>query len=139
MFRWLNHSLRVRGAIFLVAVYAACVVAPPAAMAVSNGALSPHCISKDRSHDHSMQSGSQAMDDVVSVSSEENEVPLDVQHKGKHSKSKICCGMLCISAMASETATLFPRLFVSSSISLSLDQYLVGVEGNLLNRPPIAL
>ena len=139
MLRWVNHNLRIKGAIWLVAIYAFCVVAPPAALAVTNGALSPHCISKDRSHDHSMQSDSQTIDEVVNVSNEEAEVPLDVQHKGKHSKSKICCGMLCISAIASESATLFPRRLVSGSISLSLDRYLVGVEGNLLNRPPIAL
>jgi hypothetical protein len=139
MFRWVNHSLRVRGAIWLVAIYAFCVVAPSAALAVTNDALSPHCISKDSSDDHSMHADSGAMNEVANAADEQIEMPFGVQHNGKQSKSKICCGMLCFSAMASETATLFPRLLVSSSISLSLDRYLVGVEGNLLNRPPIAL
>ena len=131
--------MRVRGAIFLVAVYAACAIAPPAALAASQGVLSPHCISKDRSHAQAMHLEGQDLDGVASVSDEEAATQLGEQPKGKQSKSKICCGMLCISAMPSETVTLFPRLFVSSSISLSLDQNLVGVEGNLLNRPPIEL
>jgi hypothetical protein len=139
MFRWVNHNLRVRGAIWLVAIYAFCVVAPPAALAVTNGVLSPHCISKDRSQDHSMHSETLEMDDVEVVSNNEADTPLGVKHKGKHSKSKICCGMLCISAIALETGTLFPRLLVFSSIYLSLDRYLIGVETSLLNRPPIAL
>jgi hypothetical protein len=138
MFRWVNHNLRVRGAIWLVAIYAFCVVAPPVALAVTNGALSPHCISKDRSDGHSMHADSGTMTEVGNSADEQVEIPFGVQHKGKQSKSKICCGMLCISAITSEFSTLFPRHFVSSFIS-SLDRYLVGVEVGLLNPPPIAL
>jgi hypothetical protein len=138
MFRWVNHNLRVRGAIWLVAIYAFCVVAPPAALAVTNGVLSPHCISKDRSDDHSMHANSGVMGEVANAADEHVEIPFGVQHKGKHSKSKICCGMLCISAIVAEVSTLFPRHFVSSAIISSLDRYLVGVEVSLLNPPPIA-
>jgi len=139
MFRWVNHNLRVRGAIWLVAVYAFCVVAPPAALAVTNGALSPHCISKDRSDDHSMHADAGAMNEVAIDADEQAGMPFGVQHKGKQSKSKICCGMLCISAITSEFSTLFRRHFVSSSLVPSLAGFLVGVEVSLLNPPPIAL
>jgi len=138
MFRWVNHNLRVRGAIWLVAVYAFCVVAPPATLAVTNGVLSPHCISKDGSHDLSNH-GDVQMEETANSDADLVDVPLGVQHKGKQSKSKICCGMLCISAIASEASPLLPRLHLSSPIVRTLDQYLVGVEGNLQNRPPIAL
>lgn len=123
----------------MVAIYAFCVVAPPAALAVTNGVLSPHCISKDRSDDHSMHANSGVMSEVANAAGEHVEIPFGVQHKGKHSKSKICCGMLCISAIAAEASTLLPRHFVSSAIISSLDRYLVGVEVSLLNPPPIAL
>jgi len=139
MFRWVNHNLRVRGATWLVAIYAFCVVAPPAALAVTNGALSPHCISKDRSDDHSMHADTSAMNEVANDADEQVGMPFGAQHKSKQSKSKICCGMLCISAIASEASTLFPRHFVSGSLVPSLDGFLVGVEVSLLNPPPIAL
>ncbi len=140
MFRWLNHSMRVRGAIFLVAVYAACVVAPAAALAVSQGVLSPHCISKARSHDQSMHSEGHDLGGVSAhVSDDEAPMQLGDQPKGKQSKSKICCGMLCIAAIASESSELRPQLLVSSPIKIALEQYAVGLEANPLNRPPIAL
>lgn len=140
MFRWFNHSLRVRGAMFLVAIYAFCVVAPPSELAVTNGALSSHCSPKLHSHDHSTLADLKAAGEISNAAHDEVKPPFGVQHKGKQNKSKICCGMLCIPSMASETSPLLlPSLVMSSSMAFALDRYLVGVECNLLNRPPIAL
>jgi hypothetical protein len=140
MFRWLGHSLRIRGAIFLVAVYAACAMAPTAALALSHGALSPHCMSKDHQHGSVMVAERlDARTATINISADHNEIALKEQSGEKQSSSQTCCGMFCISAIAFEHIAVTPHAPVSSPMRLALEQYSVACEANLLDRPPIAL
>ncbi len=140
MFRWLTKSLRTKGAIFLVALYAGCVFAPPAALAISHGELSAHCISKDRHDADKIHSGNSHLHDgsdalaVDGVSALDEDAP-----KGKQGKSKICCGMLCISALPVENPPLAPQGAESDAVLIALEQFIFGCGTSRLIRPPIVL
>ena len=136
MFRWVGHSLRARGAIVLVAIYTVCAVVPSAVLATSHGTFSSYCLSKNRPHEHSMHSGHLA--DVVAVSHVDGISHTDTPGD-KYGTSKTCCGMLCVSAIATNISVFPARTSVSSAMKISLEQFSVGSEGIPLIRPPIAL
>jgi hypothetical protein len=132
--------MRSRVAMLMVALYAVCVAAPPAALALSGGAFSSHCISKESKgaailHHH----------DDTDLSEENNQVAHHDEgteehgNSTKHKQSKICCGISCMSAIPSNfhVATLGELIVVK--LHPSDQRIIVGLQPDFLNRPPIAL
>ncbi len=124
----------------MVALYAICVAAPPAALALSGGALSAHCITNE-----SNTAGIQHHHDDSDLNAVNHQVGHDDQgtaehgKASKHKQSKICCGISCMSAIPPNfhVATLSEPIVVK--LHPSDQRIIVGLQPDFLNRPPIAL
>jgi hypothetical protein len=126
----------------MVALYAVCVVAPPAALALSSGALSANCLSKDsqfgmmQDHHHgdtnvSAHNHSTSADELGPADDKNDKT-------GNHSRTKICCGISCMSAIPANEELTVSGEAIAVKLNPSVQQFIVGFRTDFLNRPPIA-
>jgi hypothetical protein len=150
----LTRRLRIKTVLALVALYAVCVLAPHAAMALS--ALPAHCLTDagltahvhtanaparshaaaghhHTGHDHAMPAqDAQAPHDHADAG------PPHKHDDGKGHLSANCCGVFCVSAIGCEPqAVTAPAPLVSVNVPL-LDEALTGRGPGRINRPPIS-
>ncbi len=124
MLGWLTRKQRWRVASLLVALYALCLVAPTAAMAVGHGSIPEHCLAGD--HDTGVA---------------------HVHHEGlahHHSGGKAhdsdhdnnCCGLFGVTAIAPEMGSFaIPPASASKQPSLIVAN-LTGRGSDRIDRPP---
>jgi hypothetical protein len=133
-----RHIRRRLGARFIVAVlYAACVIAPHAALAVSKAAA--HCLTDvEASHVHG---GSEAAtphahadDTIHQHANAASKQPLG---SGESHESK-CCGLFCLTALAPASAPDSATPAFVGLIVVGLDDTLSGRLPERITRPPIA-
>jgi hypothetical protein len=148
----LTRRLRFRAATALVALYAVCILAPHAAMALS--ALPGHCLTDATAHVHATgapahthagNAGHHHDGHHHAIPAHDAQAPHDHadagtphKHDGKGQSSTNCCGVFCVSAMGCEPqAVSAPAPVVSVSLP-ALDAALAGRGPGRINRPPIA-
>jgi hypothetical protein len=130
MLSGLTRRFRLRAAITFAALYAFCVLLPPAALALTHAAA--HCLTEQRaahvhgksaeSHDHADGSVHQHDDQA--------------QHSDAGDKAQNCCGLFCISAMPHEPGLeLVTPLAVSRTMPAAAHA-LDGREPDRLRKPP---
>jgi hypothetical protein len=141
----LTRGMRIKTALALVALYAVCILAPHAAMALS--ASPAHCLTDaslsahvhtasapahthgDAGHHHD---GAQAPHDHADAGTPH-------QHDdGKSHPSTSCCGVFCVSAIGCEPQAIAAPAPVVSVSTPALDEALAGRGPGRINRPPIA-
>jgi hypothetical protein len=141
----LTRRLRIRTALALVALYAVCILAPHAAMALS--ALPSHCLTDaslpahihtTSAHTHAADAGHHHDDHAAQAPHDHADASTPHKHDGKSHPSTNCCGVFCVSAMGCEPQAISaPALMVSVSTP-ALDEALAGRGPGRINRPPIS-
>ena len=138
MFRTLTKGLRTRAAMTLIATYVLCLMAPHAALALSNGAMAIHCLDvldeMPAGHDHAAMNHSHA-DGMIHAHHDDGS---DSQHKSGSGKahSSNCCGVFCMSAVANDSAINFGSHVVHSTEFAAPVANLIGDDPDLPYRPP---
>jgi len=125
MLSLLTSKWRWRAASVLVAVYALCLLAPAAVMAISGGAAAAHCLTDDHHalakihvhHDRSSHSHSNPNAD-------------------DHGQSGQCCGLFCLSAIAPAFEQVVAASFAAPDIAVVVTDSLFGRASDRIDRPP---
>jgi len=141
----LRQRFRIRAALCVAALYAFCVLAPHAAVALGSVA---HCLTDDPSaaHVHKAKADVTAHTHADGTahhhggtpSADDDAVTADPQdHSKADDKRDNCCGLFCISAITAEPGpTLLAPLPFAADLPALADA-LTGREPGRLNRPPI--
>jgi hypothetical protein len=141
MLSWATTRVRFRLGLTLALVYALCVVAPPLALAFSDGTVAAHCLTEDhgflhspalhvheRTHVHSHAAGDTHTGAAVPATHDETK-----HHSGT------CCGLFC-HAVATNNENNLTGERISHSVALPvLIDHLAGRGPDRLDRPPRAL
>ena len=128
----------------LTLVYALCVVAPPLALAISDGTVAAHCLTEDHgfSHTAAFQGHEHQHAHAAAIAGEDVNVGGSANHHEKshgHHHSGPCCGLFCHAAAANEQNSVSSER-ISHAVTLPvLDDHLAGRGPDRLIRPPIAL
>jgi hypothetical protein len=151
----LTRRLRIKAALALIALYAACVLGPHTAMALSappahcltDASLTAHVHSTSApAHSHAGNSGHDHgghhhATPAPDAQASHHHADAGTPHKhddGKGHLSVNCCGVFCVSAIGCEPqAVLGPTPAVSVSAP-ALAESLAGRSPGRINRPPIA-
>jgi len=134
----------MRAALGLAALYAFCVLAPHAAVALGSVA---HCLTDDRPAGHAHKTKADVAPHTHADGTahhhggtppaDHDAVTADPQdHSKADDKSGNCCGLFCISAIAAEPG---PTLLAPVSFAAlpAMADALTGRDPGRLNRPPI--
>ena len=121
-------------------LYTFCVVAPAAAMALSDGKLTAHCFPKvaytEVSQSHDRHSTTSLRDHAAFHAEEPGAAD---NHAPRHSQSKSCCGISCMMAVPSvmNAATLGEVIAIKLRPASQLS--MAGSQPDIRYRPPIIL
>ena len=123
------RRFRTHLAAFVAVVYALCVLAPPVALAFSDGKVAAHCLTGE--HLHSVHSHAHS-----SVAHHES----GTSHDGAAATDErgSCCGLFCVVALPSTVYIQFDQP-APSVIPETIAKHLIGREAGLLFKPPIIL
>jgi hypothetical protein len=147
MLGWLTKRLRVRAAIALAALYAACVMAPPLALAFADGAAAAHCLTDDHhaaTHRHSTPDAHQHggvhrhADGAVHKHADDAGTSMNGGEDEPTSTTGSCCGLFCFAATTGDLPEIGQPVHASSVLP-ALDEHLAGRGPERINRPPITL
>lgn len=138
-----TKRVRLRAALTLALIYALCVVAPPLALAFSDGTVAAHCLTEDYgfSNEHAFHVHDQADTHVDIVAEKHADAATPTTHnKKKHDHhSGTCCGLFC-HAVASNNQIGFSRERISGPlVPPVLCEHLAGRDPDRISRPPRAL
>jgi hypothetical protein len=140
----LTKRVRVRVAVALAALYAACVLAPPVALAFVDGAVAAHCLTDDHhgvGHKHAAadthQRGATHVHADGTVHTHAGDVTTE-NSGGDESTSTTgaCCGLFCFAAATGVVPEIGQPVHASSVLP-ALDEHLAGCGPERINRPPI--
>jgi hypothetical protein len=144
----LRRRFRTRAALVVAALYAFCVLAPHAALALGHAAA--HCLTEDHSaaaHVHKAKAQTASHIHADGTVHHHGGIPADGdamttdphQHSDADGKSQSgnCCGLFCISAIALETGVAMPAPPLVAADLSSLHDALSGRSPGRINRPPI--
>ena len=139
----LTGKFRLRAALSCALAYAACILTPPAALALGQAAHCltdevaahvhmaaqpvPHTHADDTTHDHAAHSHDQA----AGGASHEHSGSDGKDHTGN------CCGVFCLSAIADEWSVALPPPPAASCTLAAPDRARAGRVPDRLIRPPI--
>jgi hypothetical protein len=138
--RRLTRKLRTRTALLIALVYAFCVLAPAATLALTDSPSVFHCLPKIETSAIPAEHGSAAhmhADNTVHEHTPSNAADHHADKNGK-ADAGTCCGLFCISGLAHNiVVTLGPSEPASSSVQMPVKD-LTGRAPHPLHRPPIA-
>jgi len=139
MFSWLTRRFRIRTAIALAAVYALCVLAPTAALAVMHGPAVVHCLTEQHglATSHAHDDGMHVHGDGTTHHHGNGAAPAHSDRDGKAHPAD-CCGLFCMAALAAEPAVTLANPQHFSLVGPALDDDVAGRGPDRINRPPIA-
>lgn len=124
---WRRKKWGIRTAAVVAALYALCVMAPPVALAFTDGAVAAHCLTGDHFDASSVGAG-------PAHHHEHGSPQHDDEHDSKgHAGS--CCGLFCLVALPITTIIHFEQP-VHALIASAVVDHLAGREVSLLFRPP---
>jgi hypothetical protein len=140
----ITKGVRLRAALTLALIYALCVVAPPLALAFSDGAVAAHCLTEDHgfSNEHTLHVHDQAdvrVDAVADKHADAVAAPTTHNEKKRDHHSGTCCGLFCHATAPNSQISFSSDRISQSVISPALDDHLTGRGPDRLHRPPIAL
>ena len=124
------RRIRTRLAAFVAVVYALCVLAPPVALAFSDGKVAAHCLTGE--HVHSAPSHEHSGVDHHHESSASHD------GAGATDDAGSCCGLFCVVALPS-TVYIQVEEPAQPVIPETVAKHLIGREAGLLFKPPIIL
>src|SRR5687767_10218914 len=129
MLNWLTSGMRRRAATALVVLYALCVLAPAAALALGDAAKAAHCLTDDNhrlgsSHAHGKSHVHE--DGTAHKHSDEGD---------EQTAAGQCCGLFCLSALAPSTDLPFAQPELLALVSYLNTNGLLGHGPNRLDRP----
>jgi hypothetical protein len=134
-----KKTFRIKAAIAATLLYAICVLAPSAALAFSPQAA--HCLTETQSaahvHGDAAQAAPHIHDDGAGDAHADSADAQNPSHTEDKARSNNCCGLFCVSALASEPAA---ALLASPTPALdgpTLTFRLDGREPSRIHRPPI--
>lgn len=130
-----TKRFRRKAALTLALLYGFCILAPHAAMALTNNAA--HCLDDHvAAHVHNDPAAQQPH--LHADGSAHQGAPH--QHSGgdKKSHSGSCCGLFCVTAIAQEPGLALAAPPPAVATTPSLDYILAGRGPGRINRPPIA-
>ena len=145
MFGTLSKGMRSRAAVAVAALYALCVLAPSAAIALGS---SGHCLTDDRpaAHVHKVKAdvtphthadGTAHHHGAQPATHDDESAPHKHSKTGGKDESGNCCGLFCISTIGTQSG---PRLIAPLSFAADLPALadaLTGRDPGRLHRPPI--
>lgn len=148
MTRWARQGFRKRAALAVAALYAFCVLAPHAALA--SGHAPAHCLTEEHSaaaHVHranaepvSHMHADGAEHHHGAMPAHDDATTIDPhQHSDADGRSQggNCCGLFCISAMASEAGLAMPAPPLVADDLPGIHDALTGRSPGRINKPPI--
>ena len=147
MLSWLTKTLRSRAAIALAIAYALCVMAPPVALAFTDGAAAAHCLTEDHhaaSHAHGQRDlhahGATHVHAGGTAHQHTDEAVPTNDGSGKQAGHAAgCCGLFCFAAVAGDPGIVLGRPLPASPVPPAIDENPGGRGPDRLIRPPITL
>ena len=137
MLRRVTRMMRMKAAVTLALLYAFCVLAPHAAMALLDASNTAHClVTQDASagHDHAINAQVHQHADGTTHTHD------DSRKAGDDRTGSInCCGLFAASAIAHETRLTFGVPSKGTSVRFALTSRVDGEGPSRINRPPISL
>jgi hypothetical protein len=142
----LTKRFRFKAALALIALYALCILAPHAALALGSS-VAAHCLTEGpvaahvhaaeaTSHTHAAGSDDHHHDDAAALGDDDRGAPQ--KHSGQDKgHAGNCCGLFCVSALALEPDTAIHAPPAASSVLSGLYDSLAGRGPDRLIRPPI--
>jgi hypothetical protein len=128
----LTKTWRVRTALVLAVLYASCVIAPPLALAFTDGAVAAHCLT-----DEHPGMNMRHMHGSVHVHDEGGSLGKSTDdHK---EKSDNCCGLFCITAGAVPLVPILVDPDHATALNVVFDSALGGRATDRIDRPPRSL
>jgi len=146
MLSGLTRRFRIRAALTLAAIYAACAVAPAAALAFVDGPAAAHCLTEPhgmaRSHDHGGAAHVHADGTMhhhdATHHHEDSGTTSDQANGDGRPHTPTCCGLFCMTALPGESAVALSTPVRFTFTTPPLDDHLTGRGPDRINRPPIA-
>jgi len=119
----LTSQWRWRAATVLVVLYALCLAAPTAVMALSDGSAPAHCLTDD-------QHGTGPVHVHQDGSSHHHSNTDDHGQAGK------CCGLFCLSAIAPDVGFITGPQLLVAAIASRFAMAMTGRGSDRIDRPP---
>ncbi|HKS63035.1 MAG TPA: hypothetical protein VJT13_15140 [Xanthobacteraceae bacterium] len=140
MLSGLSKRFRLKAAVALAALYAFCVLAPHAALALSNAAA--HCLTEAPGAAHVHHAPAKAAQHVHAdgVAHTHDDTSAPNQHPDADGKSHAgnCCGLFCVTALSHEAAPTLLAPPAAPLVRSGAFYHLAGCGPDRINRPPIA-
>ena len=134
-----KKGFRIKAAIAATLLYAVCVLAQSAALAFSPKAA--HCLTETQGAAHVHRDAAQAAphihEDGTGHAHDDSSGAQNTSHTHDKDRSNNCCGLFCVSALASEPATTLLAPPTSALDGPTLTFRLDGREPGRIHRPPI--
>lgn len=116
----------------VVALYAACVMLPSAAVAASHAPVSEHCLG---GHHHGVAEHQHSDGSAHHHGTASHNEPADHDH----GQSEKCCGLFGVAALAPDFQAVAVRLTQSSDLVVTRAESLLGSSDGRIDRPPRTL
>lgn len=136
MLAFLTSRWRIRAATLLAALYAFCVLAPVAAMAMSHAGIPAHCLTDD--HGAVAAAGHKAAAahaDHHNGANHTHSAPAD----DPHANPAKCCGLFGVTAIAPPLSIVATPMARVSEVVMPAIANLSGRSASRIDRPPRAL
>lgn len=136
MLSGLSKRFRMKAALALAVLYAACVVAPHAALAITQ--VAAHCLTEPQGAAH-VHGPAKAAKHVHADGAEHDHggaVPDEHSDAGGKSSGQ-CCGVFCVTALPHEPVPTLAASMIARRIGPGAFYLLIGHEPDRINRPPI--
>ena len=137
----LKKGSRIKAAIAATLLYAVCVLAPSAALAFADPGATAHCLSDSQGAAHVHRDTAQAAPHVHADNTEHAHADTlgaqNSSHTDGKARNSTCCGLFCISALASEAAAALLAAPASALHGPALTFHIDGREPGRIHRPPI--
>jgi hypothetical protein len=138
MLAGVSKRFRLKAAAVLAALYALCVLAPPAALALTH--VAAHCLTEPHGAAHVHPQSVKAAKHVHADGTEHEHHGAGApdqhpEHDGiSHGN---CCGLFCVSALADAGAAALAAPATAGPVEPGALSQLAGHEPDRINRPPI--
>jgi hypothetical protein len=137
----LSKEARVKGAVVLAMVYALCVLAPSAAIAVVAPDAVAHCLTVDHGFAapaHHSETTHRHADGTAHQHSDNHAMTPPADNDGK-GQGKTCCGLFSVVGIAGDPGYTMGAFTVASLLLPVLHETMSGRGPERINRPPIGL
>lgn len=132
----LAKTVRRKAAVTIAVLYALCILAPSAVLALNSAAA--HCLTDSNSLAHVHQDHAKAHVHSDGATDQHHTHHDDKPHKHSDAGGGNCCGLFCSTALPSVANVGFAELPTAAKIDPVRADALTGRAPDRINRPPIA-